>query len=320
MPQLALTNALTAAIRPYVKAKAVDQVYGNIRLWHYLQKVSGVKEVVGGDLECHIRIIHRRLDRARFIQTPDEEINVSPVNAVRTMAFDWTEQLIGVTLTDLTDFIPSYGAGDLAIINKVQGEVDLALPDMAFQVGNLLYTGGTNPGEPIGINTIINDTGNYGALSRPLFPVLNARVDAVGGGATLADVHTNTLAATWGNREPDLFITDQTLFVSAVSVIQEAYRYGPKDTGDRTGKGRPAIVLGRDMIWDDPITAGDFIGLNLDGFKIQVHKNFNNEVGDFIQDRRQPQVYTLPIKWAGRFAHEEPRVNFKMTGVTGFSA
>ena len=320
MPQLALTNALTAAIRPYVKAKAIDQVYGNIRAWNYIKRISGVHETVGGDLELHFRIIHRRLDKARFIATPDEEINIAPVDAVRTMAFDWTEEVISIPLTDLTDFGPTAGAGDLAIINKAKGEVDLALPDMAFLIGNLLYTGGANPGEPIGIDTIVANTGAYGALSRVLFPVLNATVQAVGGAATLADLHTNTLAATFGNREPDLFLTDSTLFVSAVSVIQDAYRYTPSDVeGDVTGKGRPAIVLGRHMIWDEPVTAGDVIGFNLSGFHVQVHKSYNMVVEDFIQAPRQPTAYHQPIKWMGRFAHEEPRVNFKMTGVTGFT-
>jgi hypothetical protein len=317
MAQLALTNQLSSSIRPYIVPKYVDQIYGNIRLWNYLKKIGDVQETVGGALEFHVPIIYKEVNRAKWLTTPTDTVNTAAFDVVRTMSFEWTEAMVAVTLTDLTDLIPTMGAGNEKVIEHVQGKFDLAGMDMSNLLGQTIYDGDPSLGNgtPLGFNMICDSTGTFGNLPRATYPVLAGNENAIGGNTSIADLRLDTITQTRGNDEPELYVTEADTFSAFATVIADNLRFTPEDGLPGPGI-RPIIVNGRQMIWDDPVTANDVLILNLSGFKMRVHRSFNMDVGDFIEDR-QSGSYTSKTRWAGVWCHEKPSLCGKQTGVTG---
>lgn len=332
----ALNVATFAAVDP---DRIYDQVFDTSPLWAILKSKNHLTEKRGG----------------LFIQR-EANIGKSPNSAWYTGAGGWKlakfEGLIALgwdwkmahdAVMVLGEEILRNSGADEAIVDLVQGRVDVASLTMPDMISGDVYTNnpygtrsdGTagNPAAIEGLCVLVDDgtfSNTIGGQSRTTYPQLKAKVNYNNalGASLISSLQTLNLAANRGQTSRvNLHLTTETIFGSYWSSLQSPERYtlnpqrleamGIKSTGGNDLAFNDAPILIDEKIptgvfkplQTSGATGGYWYGLNLDWFEMVVHPDRFFSLSEWQKDQ-YGDSYFMDIFFAGAFLCTRPNKNF----------
>lgn len=178
----------------------------------------------------------------------------------------------------LTDLAPN--AGEEAFIDLMKAELEGSAQDAVDDIGTMLYGDGTGNGgkDFMGLDGIINDSGNYGGKSRTTYPTLRSTKTNSNGTLTLLKMAALHDAVSSGKIVPTMGLTDEATFSFYEALIKpsESYVITSSDikSGVISGTGSKELhYRGMPIYKDEKCPAGKLYFLNemyLDWYKAQM--------------------------------------------------
>lgn len=316
------TDTVTSFARRYILPQVYDVVYRSNVLFFRLNK--GNKRVIQGGYQIEVPFMYSRFSAGGPYRGFDV-LNVSPSDTVKNGAHEWRQHYVPVAVDGLT--LIKVDSPE-AIVNFLEFQFQQATMEMADNLGEGIWSDGSNPKEIVGLEAAVDDGSvatTYAGLSRASNSFLNSQVDdstAALALPALQAMHGNTGV---GGRHSTLIASRQEQYNRfwALGANNQEFPVQPGGHDEQLFSagftnllfnGVPWVV--DDKVFDGPNTANSaIVFLNEDPIHYAVSPRADFYLEDFQSPVNQDAMVSL-LKWAGNLIVANNQWQGKMTAVT----
>lgn len=300
------TNVITSIVRQHIMPTIVDNVYNSNPIFF---RINRSKRFIKGGTQIEVPVMYGRFGNGGAYSGYDS-LNVSPNDTIKTVAFDWKQYYVPVSLDGLT-LIKTDSPEAIADIIKLQfaqAEMEMAenLGTDLFAEGNtntktidsiFWATDGSNPGGSIG---------NYGGISRSTNTWWAGQETNAATTLSRATLNDQFTLASEGGRHPTIIVSGQDQYNKYynVAVAGQTVQQGPVAYDEMLYSGGFTNLLFNGVPWvvDSHVTAGQsgthVYMLNEDYIYWAVSPRADMMIEDFQTPITQDAMSTKML-WAG---------------------
>lgn len=216
------TNVVTAIVRQHILKTVVDNVYNSNPLFFRINKS---KRFVRGGTQIEVPVMYSRFGNGGAYSGYDS-LNVSPNDTIKTIAFDWKQYYVPVSLDGLT-LIKTDSPDAIADIIKLQ--FAQAEMEMAENIGADFWSMAGNAKAIDSLATAVDSSGTYGGIARSTNTWWASNETGTSQALTNARLQAMFSAASEGGRHPSIIVSGQDQYDRywAIGEAKQSIQQGP---------------------------------------------------------------------------------------------
>lgn len=253
----------------------VDNIFKKHALLNHLKNNGGVKLYDGGR---NIRVpVMYGVNSTVKTFTGVDTLDLTYQEGIDAAEYDYKFYDVSVVFT-LTDSL--LNSGKSQVIDLLKGKIKQAEMSLAERLNNDLYNGSAAT-EITGLDSIIDDTGTIGDIAGSTYTWWRSYVDDTAEALTFADMRVAKNTANNGNggSKVSIITTTQALYEKMFSLLTTNYQMNPIVTKETKRLADASFSVlefeGVPVSYDEQATAGSVYFINVDNFKLGIHKDAN---------------------------------------------
>ena len=249
------TNVVTSIVRRHIMSTIVDNVYNANPLFFRINKS---KRFIKGGYQIEVPVMYGRFGNGGAYSGYDS-LNVSPNDTIKTIAFDWKQYYVPVSLDGLT-LIKTDSPEAIADIIKLQ--FAQAEMEMAENLGADMFAFTQGAKTIDSLDRAIDSGGTYGGIDRSTNTWWASNETTASTSMSLSSLNTLFTAASEGGRHPSIIVSGQDQYNRYYNL----------------GKAVQSIQQGP-MAYDEQLYAGGFTNLLFNGIPWVVDPHVRDQSG-----------------------------------------
>jgi hypothetical protein len=206
-----------------------DNVTKNNAILFQLKRKNRIKPVNGGRLIYEVISFAENNNGGWY--SGYDTLPVAAQDVISSAEFNWKQYAVPVTISGLEEM---QNSGEEALLDLLDGRMDVAEGTMANDIADGLYSDGTGSGgkEITGLDAAVPQdptTGTYGGINRATWTFWRSQLYDPGTAGTASTIqgHLNTLWASCvrGNDKPDLIMAGSTVWGVFMASLQTNQRF-----------------------------------------------------------------------------------------------
>lgn len=216
------TNVVTAIVRQHILPTVVDNVYNSNPLFFRINKS---KRFVRGGTQIEVPVMYSRFSNGGAYSGYDS-LNVAPNDTVKTIAFDWKQYYVPVSLDGLT-LIKTDSPDAIADIIKLQ--FAQAEMEMAENIGADFWSMAGNAKAIDSLATAVDSSGTYGGIARSTNTWWASNETGTSQALTNGRLQAMFSASSEGGRHPSIIVSGQDQYDRywAIGEAKQSIQQGP---------------------------------------------------------------------------------------------
>jgi hypothetical protein len=310
-PNTTYVQALTHSIQNYVRnGDFADAIFNANKTLKMMKQLGGIEREDGG-YELVVQVEYSVNDTAGWIGEYGP-YDTRPQDNFTAANFGWRNL---VAIVDLTNKEIIQNQGRQRIANLFQNKIKNAQKSLMRQMNDAIFSDGTDPLKPIGLQAIVTTSGTLGGIDRSLAQnaFWRASEDTATEALSIGKMETSFNNASQEITEPEFIVTTQTLYEKYGALAQSFHEI------THTGAGGTVDVSwehyrykGKPLFYDRSCPSGQMYFLNTEGVKIHPHRDWEFSVEPTQHPANQPVAVTS-IHWWGNVLPHNPRLLARQT-------
>jgi hypothetical protein len=322
MPTIIGTDVVSSISRRHVVPTIVDQVYARNALFFRLNSAN--KKRIAGGTHVEVPNMYAELAAGGPYQGYDL-LDVSPSDTVKNMGFDIKQHYVPVTVDGLT---LAKCNTDLAVVNLLKMLWEQAAMQMADNLGDGVWSDGTNTKDIVGLKAAVDDGGvasTYAGLTRSSNTWLNCTDDSSTATLTLATLQTLFGNCASGGHTPTSIWSRQEQYnrFIALNVANQRFPTGTAGADQQLLSAGFTNALFNNVPWiiddkcfDGPNTSNSaIVMLNEDYIELAIFADTDFYMVDFQRPINQDAM-TGRLVWYGELMCLAPQTMGKLTNIS----
>lgn len=303
-PHSTFSQALSTSIYNYVsRGKFADNVFDGLRTLQVIRDMGGEVEVDGGE-SVVVQLEYAENATAEWIG-PYGTFNTNPQDILTAAQFNW-KQVAGTVI--LTDEEAMKNSGSSRLASLIDIKIKNLQKSLRTALNAALFSDGSDPLKPVGLEAAILTTGTYGGISRSANSWWQANVNGTAAVLSVPNMVTLHNDCSHNLDWPKLYVTTQTLYEKYEALAQAFQEISHPGTGGVADLGFEHLRFkGRPLIWDDDVPSGTMYALNPDYWKMYPHKDWKFSARPVQRPANQP-LEVHAVQWFGVFAASNCRM------------
>lgn len=250
-----------------------DNIFKNRVLLDHMKNNGGVKKYDGG-ANIRVPLMYATNTTAAAINSSDA-LDLTYQETVDAAQFEWRQYNVSITLTR-EDMLKNSGKSQ--IVDLLKSKISQAENSIAELINNDMFNGSAT-NEITGLDSIIAATGSIGGINGTSQAFWRSYVESAGEALSIAKMRTakNSANLGVGGKKVSLIVTTQTLHEKYNALLSATIQMNPVTTGEsrRLADGGFTSVEfeGVPVVFDEAATAGVMYFINVNNFKLGVHKD-----------------------------------------------
>lgn len=312
-PSSTYSQALSTSLQNYItRGKFADNIYEGLRTMQVLLDLGGKVEEEGGE-HLVVQLEYAQNGTAGWIG-PYGTFNTNPQDVFTAALFNWRQQAGTVILTD-DEAVKNSGRFRLA--NLLELKIRNLQKAMRSVLQDALFSDGTDPLKPVGLEAIVATSGTLGGIDRSTHTWWKANVESTAEVLSIPRMETMFNDCTHNLDRPKCIVTTQSLYEKYGALAQNFQEIthvgangGTADVGFEHYR-----FKGVPLWWDDDCPSGVLYFLNPDYVKVHVHKDWEFVSSEASRPANQP-LWIHPVQWFGAICPSNARMLGKLSAKT----
>lgn len=253
-PSSTYSQALSTSLQNYItKGKFADNIYEGLRTMQVLLDLGGKVEEEGGE-HLVVQLEYAQNGTAGWIG-PYGTFNTNPQDTFTSALFNWRQQAGTVILTDLEAV---QNSGRFKLANLLELKIRNLQKAMRSVLQDALFSDGTDPLKPVGLEAIVGTSGTLGGIDRSTHTWWKSNVESTAEVLSIPRMETMFNDCTHNLDRPKCIVTTQTLYEKYGALAQNFQEIthvgangGTADVGFEHYK-----FKGVSLWWDDDCPSG----------------------------------------------------------------
>jgi hypothetical protein len=311
-PHSTFSQALSTSLYNYVsRGKFADNVFDGLRTLQVIRDMGGRAEAGGGE-SIVVQLEYAENATAEWIG-PYGTYNLNPQDILTSAQFR-CKQIAGSVI--LTDEEQVQNSGNTRLANLIEIKIKNLQKSLRTRMNEALFSDGTDPLKPVGLEAVVLTTGTYGGISRTANTWWRANVESTAEVLNVPRMVTMYNDASHNLDFPKLIVTTQALYEKYEALAQAYQEIQHPGSGGVADLGFEHLRFkGRPLIWDDDVPSGTMFFLNPDYFKMYVHPDWEFRPMPVQRPANQPLEVHV-VSWFGAFACSNCRMLGALRGKT----
>lgn len=271
--------------------KLVDNVFSARPLVFFLKKAGQVRVVNGGN-KIVLPLMYGQNSTAGSYSAYDS-ISITPQTGITAAEYNWKQYAATIAISGIEE---AQNSSEEAIIDLLEAKTFQAEETITEQMDQMfIQSDGTgNSGKDwLGLEILVRDaTATVGGIDASVDSWWESYVEGTAGSLSLADMRTAYNSVAVGNDQPNVILTEQTLFEAYEDLLQSQERFMDASTAD--GGFQNLLFKGAPVVYDDYVNAGDMYFLNTKYIRLVGHGDNWFKPTPFVrpdnQDARYAQI------------------------------
>jgi len=271
--------------------KLVDNVFSARPLVYFLKKAGQVRVVNGGN-KIVLPLMYGQNSTAGSYSAYDS-ISITPQTGITAAEYNWKQYAATIAISGIEE---AQNSSEEAIIDLLEAKTFQAEETITEQMDQMfIQSDGTgNSGKDwLGLEILVRDAqATVGGIDASTDAWWESYVEGTAGSLTLADMRTAYNSVAVGNDQPNVILTEQTLFEAYEDLLQSQERFMDASTAD--GGFQNLLFKGAPVVYDDYVNTGDMYFLNTKYIRLVGHGDNWFKPTPFVrpdnQDARYAQI------------------------------
>jgi hypothetical protein len=271
--------------------KLVDNVFSARPLVFFLKKAGQVRVINGGN-KIVLPLMYGQNSTAGSYSAYDS-ISITPQTGITAAEYNWKQYAATIAISGIEE---AQNSSEEAIIDLLEAKTFQAEETITEQMDQMfIQSDGTgNSGKDwLGLEILVRDAqATVGGIDASTDAWWESYVEGTAGSLTLADMRTAYNSVAVGNDQPNVILTEQTLFEAYEDLLQSQERFMDASTAD--GGFQNLLFKGAPVVYDDYVNTGDMYFLNTKYIRLVGHGDNWFKPTPFVrpdnQDARYAQI------------------------------
>lgn len=271
--------------------KLVDNVFSARPLVFFLKKAGQVRVVNGGN-KIVLPLMYGQNSTAGSYSAYDS-ISITPQTGITAAEYNWKQYAATIAISGIEE---AQNSSEEAIIDLLEAKTFQAEETITEQMDQMfIQSDGTgNSGKDwLGLEILVRDAqATVGGIDASTDAWWESYVEGTAGSLSLADMRTAYNSVAVGNDQPNVILTEQTLFEAYEDLLQSQERFMDASTAD--GGFQNLLFKGAPVVYDDYVNTGDMYFLNTKYIRLVGHGDNWFKPTPFVrpdnQDARYAQI------------------------------
>lgn len=271
--------------------RLVDNVFSARPLVYFLKKAGQVRVVNGGN-KIVLPLMYGQNSTAGSYSAYDT-IDITPQTGITAAEYNWKQYAATIAISGIEE---AQNSSEEAIIDLLEAKTFQAEETITEQMDQMfIQSDGTgNSGKDwLGLEILVRDaTATVGGIDASVDSWWESYVEGTAGSLDLASMRTAYNSVAVGNDQPNVILTEQTLFEAYEDLLQSQERFMDASTAD--GGFQNLLFKGAPVVYDDYVNAGDMYFLNTKYIRLVGHGDNWFKPTPFVrpdnQDARYAQI------------------------------
>lgn len=303
-PHSTFSQALTTSMYNYVSlGKFADNIYEGLRTLQVMNQMGGKRTAPGGE-SIVVQLEYAQNSTAEWIG-PYGTFNTNPQDILTAAQFNWKSVSGTVILTDLEQV---QNSGPEKMASLIDIKIKNLQKALRTAMNTALFSDGTDPLKPVGLEAVVLTTGTYGGISRTSNSWWRANVESTAEALNVPRMVTMHNDCSHNLDVPQLWVTTQALYEKYEALAQAFQEITHPGNGSVADLGFEHLRFkGKPLIWDDQVPSATMYALNFDYFGSYCHPDWEFKVLPVQRPGNQP-LEIHAISWFGAFASSNCRM------------
>lgn len=271
--------------------RLVDNVFSARPLVYFLKKAGQVRVVNGGN-KIVLPLMYGQNSTAGSYSAYDS-ISITPQTGITAAEYNWKQYAATIAISGIEE---AQNSSEEAIIDLLEAKTFQAEETITEQMDQMfIQSDGTgNSGKDwLGLEILVRDaTATVGGIDASTDSWWESYVEGTAGSLDLASMRTAYNSVAVGNDQPNVILTEQTLFEAYEDLLQSQERFMDASTAD--GGFQNLLFKGAPVVYDDYVNTGDMYFLNTKYIRLVGHGDNWFKPTPFVrpdnQDARYAQI------------------------------
>lgn len=271
--------------------RLVDNVFSARPLVYFLKKAGQVRVVNGGN-KIVLPLMYGQNSTAGSYSAYDT-IDITPQTGITAAEYNWKQYAATIAISGIEE---AQNSSEEAIIDLLEAKTFQAEETITEQMDQMfIQSDGTgNSGKDwLGLEILVRDAqATVGGIDASVDSWWESYVEGTAGSLDLASMRTAYNSVAVGNDQPNVILTEQTLFEAYEDLLQSQERFMDASTAD--GGFQNLLFKGAPVVYDDYVNAGDMYFLNTKYIRLVGHGDNWFKPTPFVrpdnQDARYAQI------------------------------
>jgi len=271
--------------------KLVDNVFSARPLVYFLKKAGQVRVINGGN-KIVLPLMYGQNSTAGSYSAYDS-ISITPQTGITAAEYNWKQYAATIAISGIEE---AQNSSEEAIIDLLEAKTFQAEETITEQMDQMfIQSDGTgNSGKDwLGLEILVRDAqATVGGIDASVDSWWESYVDGGAASLSLADMRTAYNSVAVGNDQPNVILTEQTLFEAYEDLLQSQERFMDASTAD--GGFQNLLFKGAPVVYDDYVNTGDMYFLNTKYIRLVGHGDNWFKPTPFVrpdnQDARYAQI------------------------------
>jgi len=306
---MALTyNQISAITEKKFLPKLYDNIFDSNVLLSEMKKGNGYRKINGGE---RIMVpLEYAQDAASGAYSGAELLSTTDAESFTAAEFVWKQHYANISIQGIDKLKNS---GDSAVIDLVKSKVKNAERSLAQNLGDGLYSSGTDTDQLVGLRVAASASNTVGGISQTDFSWWRPQLDTSSTTLSLAVLKTQFEAASVDQEKPNLITTTRALHNAYWNLLQPQQRF--QDSKKASAGFENLLFMGVPMVADSKCPASHLFMLNMEHFFLVAHSNVDMKFVPFVRPINQ-DVEVAKILWAGALCYSNLRLLSANTALT----
>ena len=271
--------------------KLVDNVFSARPLVFFLKKAGQVRVINGGN-KIVLPLMYGQNSTAGSYSAYDS-ISITPQTGITAAEYNWKQYAATIAISGIEE---AQNSSEEAIIDLLEAKTFQAEETITEQMDQMfIQSDGTgNSGKDwLGLEILVRDAqATVGGIDASVDSWWESYVEGTAGSLDLASMRTAYNSVAVGNDQPNVILTEQTLFEAYEDLLQSQERFMDASTAD--GGFQNLLFKGAPVVYDDYVNTGDMYFLNTKYIRLVGHGDNWFKPTPFVrpdnQDARYAQI------------------------------
>lgn len=271
--------------------RLVDNVFSARPLVYFLKKAGQVRVVNGGN-KIVLPLMYGQNSTAGSYSAYDS-ISITPQTGITAAEYNWKQYAATIAISGIEE---AQNSSEEAIIDLLEAKTFQAEETITEQMDQMfIQSDGTgNSGKDwLGLEILVRDAqATVGGIDASTDSWWESYVEGTAGSLDLASMRTAYNSVAVGNDQPNVILTEQTLFEAYEDLLQSQERFMDASTAD--GGFQNLLFKGAPVVYDDYVNTGDMYFLNTKYIRLVGHGDNWFKPTPFVrpdnQDARYAQI------------------------------
>jgi hypothetical protein len=287
--------------------KLVDNIFDSDPLLQRLKKKS-YKSVAGGT-EIVQPLMYAQLSAAGWYQGADT-LSTTDNETFTGAKYQWKQLYANITISGRDERMNS---GDAAIVDFVKSKTMLAEKTLVDQLGDGIYSDGTNTKSIVGLQVIVDSDQTVGGISQTDYSWWQAYIDSSTTTLSLAGLQTADTTLSKNNEGPTVYMATRANYNRYYALLQPQQRFMDEETAK--GGFTSLMFNGKPFIAGSKVPSNNIIALNEAYLHLYYHPKCDMLFVPFERPNNQ-DVKVAKVLWMGALGSSNNRMHGRLTAVS----